>query len=153
MKDELVMFSFQHFQFAGIHAGIQSGHCWTDMAVKYRGTAFRGDTRSIMYWDWAEKHKTVNIRNGGDQDGLIDIIRLFQRVDNPYPWQQWREDSSCNECLTNVSIVVPSKVYGWKPIKPISISRGWETITKCDNELDSFDRELYNLISRTRHAI
>jgi hypothetical protein len=147
-KEGLVMFSFQHFQFAGIHAGIQSGHCWVEMAAHYKGSPYNGKYK--MFWEWAQSHKTVNIRNGGDQTGLIDIIKILKRPDNPYPWMQWQEDKSCNHCLTNVSIIVPEHVYSFE------MQSGCTNIgvdyTKTIKVLTDFDVELYNLIKSTRHA-
>lgn len=145
------MFSFQHFQFAGIHAGIQSGHCWIEMATKYRKECFKGDFERSMFWDWAQNHKTVNIRNGGDQNRLFEIVELFKDPLNNYPWVKWEEDSSCNNCLTCVSIVVPEKVYAWEP-EGVSIGTPI-TPEKFVTPITNFDQKLYELIKNTKHAI
>ena len=164
MNDEkLIMFSFQHFQFAGIHAGIQSGHSWVDMAAKYvkydKEGHMQTQTPAKYFWQWAESDKVVNIRNGGDQDSLIDIVRLVQRADNPFPWEQWREDSSCNDCMTAVSLVVPEHVFAFEEYEYrwVQYNHGhvWGEVqmrVPNENTLTDFEYELYLLIKRTRHA-
>jgi len=164
MNDEkLIMFSFQHFQFAGIHAGIQSGHCWMDMATtfrqKYQQSSKGRNAKVDMFWKWASSDKVVNIRNGGDQTGLIDIVKLLQRDDNPFPWEQWREDNSCNEVMTAVSIVVPEHVFAFEEYEyrwvQHNFGHTWGEVQmriKNENTLTDFEYELYLLIKRTRHA-
>lgn len=151
-NEKLVMFSFQNQYLQGIQAGIQSGHCWLEMAVKYKTfiTVHRTSESSI-FWEWAENHHTVSIKNGGDQTALEDIINLFQRADNPYPWQQWHEgEKALNGALTNVSIIVPEHVYGYvsKRSNP-RLSQG----EKPPQKLDGFDKQLYTLLTSCKNMI
>jgi len=149
------MFSFQHFQFAGIHAGIQSGHSWIQMAVDYNHNLRDLNTKEKkarkIFWEWARDYRTVSIRNGGDQNGLYKILDIIHSYDNPYPWAKWFEDSSCNHCLTCVSIVIPESVYAWKPegLARLDIRTQGEYI----NSLGKFDHKLYELIKKTKHAL
>lgn len=157
MGEELVLFSWTHFMLSSIQHGIQHGHCTDEMSGKYQQLYTRDlptELRHKRYWEWLRNWKTVNVRNGGDQQSLIDIVKLFQRPDNPYPWGQFREDKSLNECLTCVSIVVPEHVFAWEPVYeggfPVAYGNG--EVKNLTNKLDSFDQELYNLIKSTRHA-
>lgn len=156
---DLIMFSWTHFMLSSIQHGIQAGHDWMDMAVKYQNFDINNAgsyAKSCLFWQWARKEKTVNVRNGGDQTALIDIVKLFQRPDNPYPWSQFREDKSLNECLTSVSIVVPKHVFTWEAELDVEDHdpNGHLPllVDVVKNPLDSFDQELYNLIKSTRHA-
>ncbi len=149
------MFSFQHFQFAGIHAGIQSGHCWVEMLVKYSTLKGSGNNRkkTSTLWNWAESHKTVSIRNGGDQNNLLEISALFRDSNSSYPWASWREDSSCNNCLTCVSIIVPERVCVWEPkYNLIETVAGSLPGIEPNNKLTGFNKDLYELITNTKHA-
>lgn len=143
------MFSWGNFYLSSIQQGIQAGHAWVDMAVKYfypsHGTAYQRD----MFWEWARDCKVVNVRNGGEQEALRSILGLFDSKDNPYPWVEFREDQGLNYALTNVSIVLPEKVYAYEP--EIKVGNDGEVIQPKD--LTKFELEVYNLIKSTRLAI
>jgi hypothetical protein len=67
--------------------------------------------------EWATDHKTTILLNGGMQSDLRDIISHFQKQDNPYPWEYFREShDALNAALTNVSIVLPEKIYMYKKL-------------------------------------
>ncbi len=124
-KEKLIMFSWQNFYLTGIQAGIQSGHCWMDMASFYRRTENQPENITCpreakaaeVFWDWADNHKVVNVRNGGEQEALRDIWALFSKDANPYPHCYFREDEGLNMALTNVSIVLPEKVFAHEPVE------------------------------------
>jgi hypothetical protein len=64
---------------------------------------------------WADECKTTILLNGGMQSDLRDIICHFEKPDNPYPWEYFREShDALNAALTNVSIVLPEKIYMYK---------------------------------------
>ena len=73
-NEKLVMFSFQNQYLQGIQAGIQSGHCWLEMSCQYRHEPSVASCEYLnkyeMFWEWAEKHNTVSVKNGGDQTAL-----------------------------------------------------------------------------------
>lgn len=156
-NEKLIMFSWGNFYLSSIQQGIQAGHCWMDMAVKYQwhkcSEHLCGEQVTETFWRWSVRDKVVNVRNGGEQEALRDLLTLFSREDNPYPWCEFREDEGLNHALTNVSIVVPEHVFAWEPINAVYASIGYETSMSCENPLTEFDKELYNLIQRTRHAI
>ncbi len=123
------------------------------MAVKYNHMQDRVDQKKIsMYWEWARQHKTVNILNGFEQTNLERIIELFKHKDNNYPWCQWREDESCNNCLTSVSIVVPEHVYAHEEYPKVELEDVVPLVHRERKLLKGFDGLLYDLIKSTRHA-
>lgn len=154
MEDEkLVMFSFQNMYLQGIHAGIQSGHCWMYMACRYYGHQISesAHAKKCMFWEWANHHHTVSIKNGGDQAALIGIIKLLQHLDNSYPWLQWYEgEGALNGALTNVSIVVPEHVYGYVSTRQ---SKSRSPLEKPTQKLDDFDKQLYTLLTSCKNMI
>jgi len=151
-NEKLVMFSFQNMYLIGIHAGIQSGHCWMDMAVKFFPPYDKTGDGEI-FWDWSRNHRTSSIKCGGDQDQLVEIEELFNFISNPYPWCSWNEShGSLNGALTNVSIILPEHIYGHlskrgkKQREPLDIQPEFNS-----PEMDSFERKLFTLLTRCKN--
>lgn len=164
MSEELRMFSFNSMYMNGIHNGIQAGHSWVDMSVKYHPQQDRMNVGTCkMYWEWAREHKTVVVYNGGDERGLLDIIRICGAIDKsraPLPWVEFREPALCyaHPVLTSVSIVVPARMFKWEPkfgeldphVMAVDPDRGLdESIT---NRLTDSEQMLYHVISNKRFA-
>lgn len=110
------LYVFTHMQTTGIHAGIQALHAAVEMQRKYEVKAANGDSNSKLKKHnldvWADHHKTVWVKNGGNHDSLN---RLYQELtqfsaDMLLPISKFRE-SSMNNCTTAVAIVVPESVY------------------------------------------
>ncbi|MDB4311973.1 hypothetical protein N9937_00945 [bacterium] len=103
------LYSFGNMYLIGVHAGIQCQHCSVEIMMKYQ--SLNGSARGILF-DWAENHKTTILLNGGMQEQLSELFDLFQSKDNPYPWDFFVEShEALNNCMTNVSIVLPEKIY------------------------------------------
>lgn len=162
-KDEgLVMFSFNNYFMSTIQQGIQAGHCWMDMGVKYSEAKLSGCSPADYdiisnFWDWARNHKTVNVRNAGDMICIREIITELESQDNPYPWGYFTEDATQCCQTTSVSIVIPEHVYAHNPApQPDSYQIGSYSIQPAvhiiPKKLDTFDKYLYDLIKSTRHA-
>ena len=162
-KDQgLVMFSWNNYFISTIQQGIQAGHCWVDMAVKYENEPLVGELPEHdqwhTFWVWAANHKTVNVRNGGDIPSIIAIINKLADFDSEgklnYPFDAFYEDESQGGQITSVSIVIPEHVFAWEPEYeggfPIAYADG--TVKNIKNKLDEVDQYLYDLIKSTRHA-
>jgi len=109
---ELRAYFFQNFYLHGLHAGIQSQHTTAEMFVKYR--RFPDTSQSQILFDWAEKHKTTIVLNGGMQCDLLDILNLLAEYNNPYPFAYFKEaQHSLNGALTNVGIILPERIYNY----------------------------------------
>ena len=74
-------FTFGNFMLSSIQQGIQASHAITEMFVKYKKDSVQKET----LYDWAEWHKTMVCKNGGDADGIRGIYEFFLDKDNPLP--------------------------------------------------------------------
>lgn len=75
-KRELRMYSLVLYQLSGIQAGIQAGHSWVEYGIKCKDKS--------LYNEWAHKHKTVMVMNGGGSPVLeasIDWLKNTLGVD------------------------------------------------------------------------
>lgn len=109
------LYVFTHMQTTGLHAGIQALHATVDMARKYEQKA-KSDPKSAMKKavlnEWADNHKTVWLKNGGNHGGLNDLYRKLTHYSAclNLPIGKF-EEPSLNWCTTAVCIVVPSFIY------------------------------------------
>lgn len=118
---ELRLYSFVNFYLSPIQAGIQTGHASVDLMVKYAiDPKFKTGTsisempiKSQMVADWAMKHKTYIILNGGDSCNLNRINTIVK--DSRYPYCEFFE-SQCalNGLKTCVSVVLPEEIFAAK---------------------------------------
>lgn len=106
------LYSFGNMYLLGIQAGIQCQHCTADLLLKYKLLQNSLPAQSVMAFDWADEHKTTILLNGGMDKDLKDLVELFGETDNPYPWEFFNESTEAlNNALTNVSIILPEKMY------------------------------------------
>lgn len=102
-------------QTIGIHAGIQALHVACEMQRKYEVKVANGDqkaaTKKLILDTWADKHKTVWIKNGGNHDALNSLYRKLTHysAELGLPIGRFNE-SSMNDCTTAVCIVVPDDI-------------------------------------------
>jgi len=115
-------YHFNNFYLSPIQHGIQTAHCQTAMAEKYRST---DGVTSDLYWKWCETPVTICL-NGGNYQGLLDaataIVECQQNYGDPasaFPFGVFHEDKeSLNEMLTNVGVILPEYIWGlYKSIK------------------------------------
>ena len=89
-----------------IQHGIQSLHCATNMGSKYG----RDDNtaESVLYYDWIDRAKTVQLFNGGMQDRL-EKIYSFLELACPIlglPYAKFNEEQrAMNGTLTSVGFI------------------------------------------------
>lgn len=101
-------YGFTNFYLSSIQQGIQNAHCVADMFVKY----CVNNTKLFDLMDWAQKHKTMVLLNGGNQASILELATFFDSPDNPFPWAPFNEDfESLNNCVTTVGIVLPERIY------------------------------------------
>jgi len=117
--------TFNLFHLSSIQQGIQGGHAANAVRNKYPR---RSDVKT-----WAHRDLTIIHKNGGDSNGLQEIVDLFKRRDNKFAWAEFREPSMEN-VRTSVAIIIPER-----------ISRGEVTTP--------FEEELKCLLKRTKLAI
>lgn len=107
-------YHFNNFYLSGIHAGIQSAHSQTELAIKYGFNKKQGDPKSEAYEDWAVNHKTMVVLNGGMQQSLAELLTFLDNPDNPYPWAYFCEsEEALNNALTNIALVLPYHMYAY----------------------------------------
>lgn len=121
------LYCFTHFMISSMAKGIQSLHSTVEMFSKYEkldiydyamstgreppldliNTSLKAD---ILY-NWASKHKTCIVLNGGTSPDLAEIELFFKSTENMYPWASFYEDESLGNLMTSISIVLPEKIY------------------------------------------
>ena len=119
------LYTFGNYYMSSIQQGIQASHCIAELFVKYQDTGINSvddyeptvhemeyqDKVDTLY-DWAENHKTMVCLNGGNLQGLQDIVNILLDDQNKLPWATFYEDEmSLGGILTNVGIVVPEYIY------------------------------------------
>jgi hypothetical protein len=119
INEELRAYSFNNFYLSGIHAGIQSAHSHDEMTIKY--LLKESDNYIIsrsFFKKWIKNHKTMVVVNAGMQSDLINLLDFLtehEGKDNIYPFAYFKEaDDALNGTLTNISMVLPKKIFGYK---------------------------------------
>lgn len=110
---------FQNTYVSGIHAGIQSQHCTTEMFIKYTHSIMhRAELQEHnqgceqMLYDWAYNHKTTIVLNGGFAKALYELSVFLDDDENKYPWAYFKEsEDALDGCITNVGIILPEKIF------------------------------------------
>lgn len=103
-------YCFTNMYLSQIQRGIQSAHAIVEMHNKCT-------TRTVLrYQEWAENHKTMIVLNGGSCDSLVKLLDyediLYDiRNDLPIPFGYFNEDSSLNNALTAVTMVLPQMIF------------------------------------------
>ena len=145
MAEELRLYSFQNFYLEGIHAGIQTAHSIAEMSLQTY------EQKHKQYRDWALDHKTIVILNGGREKDLYDFMDFLESDDNTFIWDYFREGKDdLNEALTNVSIIIPDRIFNYKKNMPTRFTRPWYQLwTKTESpdyiryvrKFNSFERD------------
>lgn len=130
---------FQNFYLQGIHAGIQSQHTTAEMFVKYTDESYQ----QSMLFEWATKHKTTIVLNGGTQKDLKDIVFWLELLEQ-FPFAYFNESDDClNGALTNVGVILPEYIYS----APRTDSEEWWEYSK---EFTPFEKEFIRLLQTKR---
>ena len=110
------LYSFVNYYLSPLQHGLQTAHCVSEMSRLYKVNTQQVAT----YIEWAEKHKTIIICNGGNVEMLEDLhLRLVDLAENfDLPVVKFYEDEqSLNNALTSVAIILPEWVYDAKFFK------------------------------------
>lgn len=113
-SEELRAYFFNNMYLQGIHAGIQTQHCTTEIFnkyYKYTLSQYQSE-QSLTLNNWATNHKTTIVLNGGYASNLRYLIEIFNDTDNPYPFGYFCEsEEALEDCITSVGIILPKKVF------------------------------------------
>lgn len=111
-NNEFRAYHFNNMYLQGIHAGIQSAHTQTELALKYLD-AFNDNQLALeMYLEWSKKHKTLICLNGGYLETMTALYSFIQDGEHDYPFASFMEsEEALGGLLTNFVIILPQKVY------------------------------------------
>lgn len=113
-QGELRMFTFGHFMLSSIQQGIQAAHAITEMFTFYHrpDTSETASPDGTLLYSWANQHKTMVCKNGGDTEALENILETLNVGENHFPFHGFHEsDGALNGSLTCIAIVVPERIY------------------------------------------
>jgi len=96
----------------GIHAGIQSAHILSEMALD---SASKPDHKSAAtFYSWATNDKTLIVLNGGSNKNLRKMMDLIEpacdKLDLPFAYFTESEEA-LDGALTGFGLIVPSRIY------------------------------------------
>lgn len=150
--EELRLYSFQNMYFSGIHAGIQTAHTIAEISLQTE--------EKNSYKEWAYKHKTIVILNGGMEKDLWDLYEFLDTNDNPFMWDYFQESKeAANEALTNISIILPERIFNFKKNMPNRYKNRWYSFffkiytpefIEYIKSFTKFERELGERVSKCR---
>ena len=154
--EELRFYAWVPFQLSPIQQGIQVGHAAVDIVTKYLLDVpdFKNALDVALVREWAEKHKTFIILNGGPFGNLDEIRRLV--MFSGLPWVKFHEDElSLKGLMTCVGVIVPESVFNAKPIEngaPYVWSAAMTTVPFYSRTYyeDSEETPLIELIKKSR---
>lgn len=112
---ELRLYSFVNFYLSSIQQGIQTGHAAVRLVRKY---AQPGYVKSVvdMANEWADRHETFIILNGGDYENICKIRDLIYSSADVFPFCEFYESrSALNSMLTSIAIVLPETIFNVRP--------------------------------------
>ena len=163
---EYRLYSFVNYYLSQIQQGIQTAHIVSEL-MSEASTSVKSissnplvqeiefDKADIMVHEWADSHKTIIVCNGGNRDGLVEVVALFNDNENRFPWTTFHEDEqSLSGALTAVGIVLPEEIYDAKPAEE-------EGCWVCESEYrhgqvfypaETFEARLITLIKSKRLA-
>jgi hypothetical protein len=104
-------YSFTNRYTSGIHAGIQTAHAVHEMMTKYGA---REDDRAAAVRGWAEKHKTIIVKQAGYHASLNLLYDEFKEpaARLALPLVRWCESKEAlNGATTAIGIIIPPSVY------------------------------------------
>jgi hypothetical protein len=101
---------FANSWLSGIQKGLQSAHVVAEMAQAEFAMEGEHDGHDNPFQEWAEKHKTIIILEGGTHANLLSICEVLER--GPLCWSDFSEDEeSLNKAMTCVGVIVPERIY------------------------------------------
>lgn len=123
-------YGFGSYYLSSLQQGLQAAHVIADMGAYHRvhhGSPFdeHGVQEAVMFYEWAEDHKTIILLNGGNSADLVELHTFLQngRGQHSFPFSIFHEDEiSLNKAATSVGIVLPPKIY---ETAEMDRSKGW----------------------------
>lgn len=109
------LYSFGNMYLSSIQQGIQALHASTEIMLKYDDTIDEID-QQLMFMDWAQNHKTVQLMNGGFGRHIRELHDWFQQETDAgqcrYPFAKFHEEADALDgAITCTAIVLPERVY------------------------------------------
>lgn len=104
------LYSFANYYLSPLQHGLQTAHCVSDMSMAYAKSDPAGD----VYAEWAAKHKTIIICNGGNSAMLQTLFEQLTELGKHFglPVVKFHEDEqSLAGALTTVAMILPEWVY------------------------------------------
>ena len=111
------LYSFVNHYLSPLQQGVHTAHCVAEMANTVASLQGESTMQCRLFFEWASKHKTIDIRVGGDARMLDDIwTRLYEYSEKfGLPLVKSYEDGNpANEKLTAVAVLVPEWAYNAK---------------------------------------
>lgn len=107
---------FGNMYLKSIQQGIQAAHVVTKMFLKHGltyGPNFDNRAYQTLH-DWAEHGVTKILLDGGYQDNIADVYKVFEHVCPllGLPFAKFHEEQAAlNGALTSAGVVVPEEIY------------------------------------------
>ena len=145
--DESRFYAFGNYYLSSIQQGIQALHVVTEMFTKYEYDS----TEYKQLHNWANKHKTVVLLNGGNAKALKDMYALFNewvQEGMTFPFAKFNEDmQSLDGALTSTGIVLPAYIYNGAKALRISENADHVLMTMSKQYL-SYELQLMQLLNQ-----
>ena len=110
------LYSFVNYYLSPLQHGLQTAHCVSELSV----AGYAPDSLEFkIYNEWATKHKTIIICNGGNSgmlhDTWLEMFTICSKLKLPLV-KFYEDEQSLNGALTSVAVVVPDMYYDVKQI-------------------------------------
>lgn len=104
------LYCFSHTWLSPQQKGIQAIHATVELARIATQLRTEG---SFMFWEWADKHKTVILLEGGNTKTLTELYQFLGEIGSAgYPFASFNEDEdSLDGAFTSIAAVIPEKIY------------------------------------------
>lgn len=95
------LYTFVNYYLSSLQQGLQTAHVVSELSIK----------GGLMYEEWAACHKTIIIKNGGNNAELVDLRGFISGI-SAYPNAAFYEDSeSLGGIMTAHGIILPELVW------------------------------------------
>lgn len=102
------LYSLVNMYCSGVHAGIQTQHATVRLLRKYHSETDNSHYLISAVEEWADRHETTVVLNGGDHYSLMEWTTQLGYWDN-VPFAEFREPG-LNNALTSVVLVCSTEM-------------------------------------------